>query len=363
VPILLAAAFGAIFRQPGEVEAIRVPVLLVLERPAETDLERRILAGLHRCERLAITVCDEAQARRRLARRQANVVLLLPAGLERMSLLGGPAQSAPTVRVLRHPSHALESRLVEGLFTEIALREAAATLLAPVLGPAPTPLQKPFVVAHATVPDVSVLGGNAFAHSFCGMTLQYLLFWGMDSGLLLLRERRQGIWRRLRAAPVRPATLLAGKALATALVALAQILTTFTVGWLLFGVTINGSLLGFFLLAVAAAVLAAATGLVVAALGGTESRARSVAIVVILTLSMLGGLWLPSFLLPQWVQRAALALPTTWAARGFDGVVWQAMPLAAAAQCALILLLFSGAFLVLANWGFRRVEMIPGETR
>ena len=51
------------------------------------------------------------------------------------------------------------------------------------------------------------------------MTLQYLLFWGMDSGLLLLRERRLGIWRRLRAAPVSRLTLLAGRALATALVA------------------------------------------------------------------------------------------------------------------------------------------------
>src|SRR5213078_1852815 len=102
---------------------------------------------------------------------------------------------------------------------------------------------------------------HAYSHSFCGMTLQYLLFWGMDSGLLLLRERRQGIWRRLRAAPVTPLSLLTGKALATALVALAQIAVTFGVGAAFFGVRLTGSWAGFVAVALAAALLSAATGL------------------------------------------------------------------------------------------------------
>jgi ABC-2 type transport system permease protein len=188
------------------------------------------------------------------------------------------------------------------------------------------------------------------------MTLQYLLFWGMDSGLLLLRERRQGIWRRLRAAPVTRTTLLAGKALATALVALAQIGVTFGVGRLAFGVTVTGSAAGFCALALAAALLSAATGLLVAALGGSEGRARSLAVLAILTLSLLGGLWLPPFLLPAWVQRAALALPTTWAARGLEGVTWQGMGTGPALHCAAAVLGFSALFLLVALWGLARSE-------
>jgi ABC-2 type transport system permease protein len=188
------------------------------------------------------------------------------------------------------------------------------------------------------------------------MTLQYLLFWGVDSGLLLLRERRQGIWRRLRAAPVSRLTLLMGKALATALVALAQIAVTFAVGMVFFGVTVTGSLAGFVLMALAAALLSAATGLLVAALGGNEGRARSVAILVILILSLLGGLWLPAFLLPDWVQKLALGLPTTWAARGLEGVTWQGMGLAGAWPCALALVGFSAVFLAVAWWRLVRAD-------
>ena len=152
------------------------------------------------------------------------------------------------------------------------------------------------------------------------------------------------------------AALLGGKALATALVALAQVAVTFAAGFLLFGVRVKGSAAGFVVLALAAALLSAATGLLVAALGGNEGRARSVAILVILILSMLGGLWLPSFLLPAWVQRLALALPTTWAVRGLEGVTWQGMGWSEALRCTGALVGFSVVFLAAAWWRLARCE-------
>jgi ABC-2 type transport system permease protein len=127
----------------------------------------------------------------------------------------------------------------------------------------------------------------------------------------------------LRAAPVPLWSILAGKTLSTAAIALLMVLVTFGFGAVVFGVRVVGSWPGFLLLAAAASGLAAATGLLVAALGGTEARARSICILVILGVSMLGGLWLPSFALPGWARDLALVLPTTWAMRGLDGVTWQ----------------------------------------
>ncbi len=93
------------------------------------------------------------------------------------------------------------------------------------------------------------------------MTLQYLLFWGMESGLLFLRERRRGVWCRMRAAPVSLGCVLTAKALSTAAIALLQVLVTFAFGYLAFGVAVTGSFVGFVLLALTACGLAAATGL------------------------------------------------------------------------------------------------------
>ena len=349
VPILLASAFGAIFHRPDEGETIRPAVWVVNEGGAEAG---GLVEELCKSDKLHASACDADTARRRLAS-ESGVVIVLPAGM------ADPTQRdrQPTVRLWHHPRDHLPARWVEGVLTEVVMRHRARRLLAPLgrLGEG-IRLERPFVVEHECVPQGGALSVNAYSHSFCGMTLQYLLFWGMDSGLLLLRERRGGLWLRLRAAPLTRGTLLAGKALATALVALAQVAAVFAFGALVFGVAVTGSPAGFVLMALAAALLSAATGLGVAAVGGTEGRARSVAILVILTLSLLGGLWLPAFLLPDWAQRLALCLPTTWAARGLEGVTWQGMGLAEAAGCAAVLAGFSVVFLALAWWRLARAE-------
>jgi ABC-2 type transport system permease protein len=380
VPVLLAGAFGAIFHRPDET-SLRPVVHVVLG--GDDDFSRRVVEALCAHDRLKADTCDRDTARRRLAGEASGVVIVLPAELARLAWLGldtseprsggrgscragyrqarreprppGSTAEPPRIELWHHPQSAVESRLVEGVLTEVLLREAARSMLAKVR-PA-LECKRPFTVERTAVGAGGALSVNAYGHSFCGMTLQYLLFWGVDSGLLLLRERRQGLWRRLRAAPVGRLDLLAGKALATALVALAQIAVTFGVGWALFGVRVTGSVAGFVLMALAAALLSAATGLLVAALGGNEGRARSVAILVILTLSLLGGLWLPSFLLPAWARKLALALPTTWAARGLEGVTWQGMALADAWPCAAALAGFSLAFLAVAWW--RLVRACP----
>src|SRR5262249_35541601 len=134
----------------------------------------------------------------------------------------------------------------------------------------------PVQVEAAAVAGPSAVGFNPYSHSFSGMTLQYLLFWGMESGLLLLRERQRGVWTRLRSAPVPLWAVVAGKSLTTSAVALLMVLFTFGFGYVAFGVTVTGSFVAFVLLALAASGLAAAVGLLVAAVGGTEARARAV---------------------------------------------------------------------------------------
>jgi ABC-2 type transport system permease protein len=334
VPVALAILFGAIFHRPGG-EDPRPRAWVV--RQDGSSFSQRVAEALTRSDKLDGSECDLATAHRRLASEPSGVAIVLPEGWH-------SAADSRSVQVLHHPLAHVEARHVEGLLTEAAMREAARE----VFGTAD--LRPPFEVKRAAVPGGGALAENAYPHSFCGMTIQYLLFWGMDAGLMLLRERRQGTWRRLRAAPLGRADLILGRFLATALIALSLIAFSFSVGAVFFGVRITGSLIGFGLMSLAAALLAASTGLLVAAVGGTECRARSVSIIVILALSLLGGLWLPSFLLPGWAQTLSLSLPTTWAARGLEGVCWQGMSLQAAWPCAAILGLFSAAFLAAAWW-------------
>lgn len=341
VPIILASGFGYVFSKPLQNEDLKLPLLII--REDNSPLAIKLADALLKSTKLEAAPASREEALRKIERRSARIALIIPKDFASQIAL---KKKVPAIEILHHPSSSLESKWAEGIFTEIAFREAAPELLGFWLpGASSLKLERPFEVKKEQYPIGMDISRQAYSHSFSGMTMQYLLFWGMDCGLLLLRERRQGIWKRLKAAPIPIPTLLGGKIIATALIALTQILFTFSFGSLVFGVSINGSILGFLIMAIATALLSAATGLLIAAVGGTENRARSMAILSILSISILGGLWLPSFMLPLYVQNFSLILPTTWMIKGFEGVIWQGMGLLDASYCALVTLLFSTAFI------------------
>jgi ABC-2 type transport system permease protein len=315
VPIVLASLFGLIFDRPargllpGKVQVIIVPQE---SEEAPTAFAR----DLSQHPRLNVTLMNRAEAESALLHRRASVALVL--------------EPQDKVMLLHHPLCAVECQCVEGILAEWILRRKAGEILKPLGLTADSMITHSLSIPKQTIPAETGHPFNSYSHSFSGMTLQYLLFWGMESGLLFLRERQRGIWRRLRSCPVPLWCIVLSRGISTAGVALVQVLLTFAFGAVVFGVSITGSPIGFFCLALAIGGLSAAAGMMVAALGGTESRARPICILVILIVSLLGGLWMPTFLLPGWTQELALALPTTWAMHALDGLTWQGMTFAGA---------------------------------
>jgi ABC-2 type transport system permease protein len=355
VPVALAAAFGTIFHRPQADSTARLPVVVVVDDSG--PFTRQVADELLKSPRLEAKAVSRAEAEEAVAERKA-VAVVLPVGFERLKeWQPGIAAARPEVRLLHHPNAQAERQWAEGVVSELVMKRVARE----AFGADEKESAPPFKVEAAAVSPHPRTRFNSYSHSFCGMTLQYLLFWGMESGLLLLRERGRAAWARVRAAAVPLSCVLAGKALATAAIALLQVLVTFGVGYAAFGVTIDGSVIGFVLLAVAACALAASTGLVVAALGGSESRARSLSILLILGVSMLGGLWVPAFLLPGWARDVSLALPTTWAMRGLEAVTWQSGGLVSALPSVGVVGGFALALLLVAAVRLKAAERAARE--
>ena len=343
VPIVLASVFGLIFARQTEARtATRLPVAIVVED--DGPFTQQIALELQASERLEAVVMSRAEADARLADRRPGVAIVLPRGFEQVKAWQpGVSGERPPIELRHHPMASAERQWAEGVVTEIVMRKLSREKFGGF-----ATIESPFHIEAAAIGGANQASFNAYTHSFSGMTLQYLLFWGMESGLLFLRERQRSTWIRLRAAPVPLGAILLGKAFATAAIALLMVLVTFAFGYFAFGVRVHGSWLGFGCLALAASSLAAATGLLVAAIGGTEARARSVSILVILGVSMLGGLWLPAFLLPGWLRDVALALPTTWAMRGLDAATWQGQGLSGVMHSAWVVAAFAALFLGIA---------------
>ena len=341
VPVVLASAFGVIFHRPGpDAARARVPVLVVVED--DGPFTRRVADGLLAADRFNARAAGLREAEAAVAERCA-VAVVLAVGFERVKRWPPAAPMRAAVRLLHHPNATAECQVVEGVVTETVMkrltREAPARPRATPpcrSGPRPrrwrrSPGAVQLLLAQllrdgAAVP--AVLGhGERPAPAPRAATERV----GAHPG----RGRPPGVRDRGQSAGHRIHSLL-------------QVLVTFGVGYLVFGVTIDGSVLGFALLAVSACGLAAATGLLVAALGGTEPRVqrqrprdpRGVdarrAVGAGVPVARLGG-------------DVSLAVPTTWAMRGLETVTWQGGGFLAALPSAAAVAGFALALLAVAT--------------
>jgi ABC-2 type transport system permease protein len=150
--------------------------------------------------------------------------------------------------------------------------------------------------------------------------------------------------------------LLLGKALSSSLIAMIILLAAFLFAGLVFGVRIQGSVVGFLAVSGGCALMAATFGLLVASIGHTPGGSRGVASLAVLLMVMLGGAWMPTFIFPAWLQRLTVVIPTRWAVDGLDAMTWRGLDASAAILPTLMLIGFAILFGSLALARFRWEE-------
>jgi len=194
---------------------------------------------------------------------------------------------------------------------------------------------------------------NAFQQNVPGYTI-YGVFWIVS--LLtasVLQEKREGTFRRLLAAPLSRAVMLAGKLLPYYLINLIQIAIMLGASRWLFGLSLGRS--PFALVTVSLAVAAAATGLgvLVAALVRTEAQAGGLTVLLLLTMSALGGCFVPRFIMPDWLRTLGLLMPHAWALDAYQDLLVRGYGLREVWPKVGALTAFAAAFFGLGVWRFR----------
>ncbi len=344
-PIAVAAFFGSLFGGTGSGGSpiSRMPVGITdLDNSA---LTQAVVESLTQDESLDVQMLPEAQARQLVKSGKLRATMVFPAGFETAAtgaLVG--LGKMPDIQLLYDPSQSIVRPMVAGLLTQHVMQRISRPNFIGGTRPAPFNLV-----------DTAVTTGpryNSYAHSFAGMSIQFILFMGIDAGITLLLMRQEGLWRRLRAAPLSRGVLVGSRAVATMLISMLILTVVYLVACLAFGVRIAGSVPGFIMIAAAFSLLAATTGLMISALGRSVGATRGVAIFSVLVLVMLGGAWVPSFLFPEWLQHVTEFVPTRWAVDGLDAMTWRGLPLQSALAPTAILIGWSVLFASIAVWRF-----------
>jgi ABC-2 type transport system permease protein len=169
----------------------------------------------------------------------------------------------------------------------------------------------------------------------------------------ILNEKEVGTFRRLMVAPLPRAALLLGKLLPYYLVNLIQVALMFAVGWLVFGMNLGNAPLALVIVTLATAAAATGLGLLVAALGKTERQISGISTLLALTLAAVGGMMVPVFVMPDFMQVVAKISPHYWALQGYQDVIVRGLGVKAVLPEAGVLLGFALAFYTVAVARFR----------
>ena len=167
-----------------------------------------------------------------------------------------------------------------------------------------------------------------------------------------IKEKNDGTFQRILAAPLSKAALITGKLLPYYIVNLIQIILMFAVGVIFFGLRL-GNLPALILVSLALAAAANGLGLLVAAIGKTEAQVNGLSVMLAITLSALGGMMVPAFVMPGFMRKLAQFTPHAWALSGYHDVIVRGMGLLDVITETGVLIGFSVAFFLLALWRFR----------
>ncbi len=409
-PVAIASFFGSIFS--GNPDAERAKIAVAIIDQDRSPVSRGIVAGASGDRYLLVSSPTAEEARDAVRKGTLAAAVIIPPGFgDAAGRAFFTGTSKPELNVLYDPSRSTELGLVRGVLTEHVMQSVSAemftgdqgrTLVDDTLAsidtvpmatqqqallrdllqsartfynqPAPAAaappaqagatgaaaprrgLSMPYAVTEEAITSGDNVTYNGYAHSFAGMGIQFLLFSSIDLGVGILLERQRGLWKRLRSAPISRLSLLAGKAASGSMIALLTLIVSFAFAMIVFGVRIQGSLIGFAAVALATVLMASTFGLLLASLGKTPGGTRGIATLSVLLMVMLGGAWVPSFIFPAWLQQVTVVIPARWAVDGFDAMTWRGLGLQSAVMPTMVLLGFAALFGTLAVARFRWEE-------
>ncbi len=317
VPVIYIFIFGNVFS--GRHDPMQVKADLSVLSLDQGELTGRLIQSLQ-SENLNVYQLDS------IPENPHNRILIIPEGFS-ASMRKGKKDSLVF-------SKRADANAEAAMTAEMAIRKAAYRLIADM-----TELkvkQKSLERAELEklderMPLISIDSGYAGKHKIipAGFSAQVpaqvvqftlLILFIYVSGSLF-EEKRLGLLRRIRVAPIGIMHIYLGKLLGAVFVGLWQIGILLAIGRFCFGVYLGQSWTALFLLAVTYATSIAAMSLILGFIIKNAEKLSGISIISALALSAFSGCWWPIEITPGWMQTAATFLPPGLALKTFHRII------------------------------------------
>ncbi|WP_339713609.1 ABC-2 transporter permease [uncultured Kriegella sp.] len=167
---------------------------------------------------------------------------------------------------------------------------------------------------------------NSSQHNVPAWTLFAIFFIILPLSINMVKEKNQGTFVRLRTNPVSYATVLGGKTLVYTSVCLVQFALMLLIGVFLFPMMglpeldVSGRLPLLFVVALFAGLAAVGLGLLLGTIARTQEQSAPFGATLVVILAALGGVWVPIFVMPKFMQLLSNISPMNWGLNAFYDV-------------------------------------------
>ncbi len=164
---------------------------------------------------------------------------------------------------------------------------------------------------------------NAVQHNVPAWAIFAMFFIAIPLSGSIIKEKNEGSVFRLHTMPTPHLLLVNGKIIVYVIVCQIQFLLMLSVGQVFLpmlglpALVLGNSLLGISVLTLATAFAATGYGVMVGTLAGTEHQAAIMGSLSIILLSALGGIWVPSYVMPEVMRNISAWSPLNWSLEGF----------------------------------------------
>lgn len=160
-------------------------------------------------------------------------------------------------------------------------------------------------------------------HNVPAWTIFAMFFMVVSLGNNIVKERLNGSFIRLKTMPTSFSLVLGSKMFIYLVAAILQVALVFSLAKLTFPalglpeLTMPSNWLGFVVIVLMSGMAAVSYALVVGTMVKTQEQSHGFGSMSIVILAAIGGIWVPSFVMPTYMQQLSLISPLNWCLEGF----------------------------------------------
>ncbi|MFV2047773.1 ABC transporter permease [Metabacillus litoralis] len=356
MPLLFTFIFGGLFSEGEE----NKPIISVVDLD-NTLLSKTLIDELKSKGLVDFHIDDSQTADLKFNDQKISGYVQLNSGFEK-ELLDNKTPEVVFVSQASFEGATMIEQIINDSIVKIQIGVTASSFYQEVTGEEPKVVQDQIVEETSGIPTsvetVTVTKSNEVATMSnltarsAGFTIMFVMISMLISTGVLLEARQSGVWYRMMSTPASRTELLGG-----------YLLSFFLIGWIQFGVLmlitkvvfhVNwGNLLANIVLVSCLLLCTIGLGLFIAGFVKSSEQQSVFGNLIIISTCMLGGVYWPLEIMPDFMQQAARFVPQYWGLEGFTELAARGGNILDIIYPICVLLIFTGVFLTI---GMKRIR-------